>query len=237
MMNSGPFTAEARHQNKSARTRARLMDAAVQVFARDGFEAASVNEIARMAEVANGTFYVHFKDKDAIAVEVAARIATDITDQIDRAMADIDDGLERFGFATRQFIEFASHQPQWGWVIIRAASFLPQMHRQMETHMCADLERGRRQGQITADIDAFLVDTIMSMVFAALAARLRGDAGPEAGSRVTELVLNMLNIPPQRAHAIAWQTIALKELHLPTRPRQERVSPPAEPVRLGPIQI
>ncbi len=224
MMISGPFTSEARHQNKSARTRARLMDAAVEVFARDGFEAASVNEIARMAEVANGTFYVHFKDKDAIAVEVAARIASDIADQIDRAMTDMDDALDRFGFATRQFIAFGSSQPQWGWVIIRAASFLPQMHRQMETHMCADLERGRRQGLITAEIDAFLVDTITSMVFAALAACLRGDVGPEAGSRVTELVLNMLNIPPQRAHAVAWQAIDLKELHLPTRPKGDRLS-------------
>ena len=62
------------------------------------------------------------------------------------------------------------------------------------------------------------------MVFAALAARLRGDAGPEAGSRVTELVLNMLNIPPQRAHEVAWQDITLKELHLPTRPKTERLA-------------
>lgn len=222
MMIPGPFTSEARHQNKSARTRARLMDAAVEVFARDGFEAASVNEIARMAEVANGTFYVHFKDKEAIAVAVAARIASDITDQIDQAMADMEDALDRFGFATRQFIAFASSQPQWGWVIIRAASFLPQMQKQMETHLCADLERGRRQGLITTEIDAFLVDTIVSMVFAALAARLRGDAGEEAGSRVTELVLNMLNIPPQRAHAVAWQDIVLKDLHLPTRPKGGR---------------
>ena len=224
MMIPGPFTSEARHQNKSARTRARLMDAAVEVFARDGFEAASVNEIARMAEVANGTFYVHFKDKEAIAVAVAARIASDTSDQIDQAMADMEDALDRFGFATRQFIAFASSQPQWGWVIIRAASFLPQMQKQMETHLCADLERGRRQGLITMEIDAFLVDTIVSMVFAALAARLRGDAGEEAGSRVTELVLNMLNIPPQRAHAVAWQEINLKDLHLPTRPKGGRTT-------------
>ena len=223
MMNSGPFAAEARQQNKSARTRARLMDAAVEVFARDGFEAASVNEIARIAEVANGTFYVHFKDKDAIAVEVAARIGADITDQIDSAMADMDDALDRFGFATRQFIEFANSQPQWGRVIIRAGSFLPQMQRQMETHMCADLRRGRAQGQITAEIDAFLVDTIVAMVFATLAARLRGDAGPEAGSRVTELVLNMLAIPPQRAHVVAWQDITLRDLHLPIRPKAIRI--------------
>ena len=57
------FGEAARGQGKSARTRARLMDAAVAVFARDGFEAASVNEIARAADVANGTFYLHFRDR------------------------------------------------------------------------------------------------------------------------------------------------------------------------------
>ena len=224
MTGAGLFAVEARHQNKSARTRARLMDAAVEVFARDGFEAASVNEIARMAEVANGTFYVHFRDKDAIAAEVAARIAADTADQIDRAMAGMDDALDRFAFATRQFIAFASSQPLWGWVLIRAASFLPRMHRQMESHMSADLRRGRRQGLITVEIDAFLLDTIVSMIFAALAARLRGDAGPEAGSRVTELILTMLQVPADRAHAVAWRDIVLKDLNLPTRPKADRTA-------------
>ena len=224
MTGAGLFAVEARHQNKSARTRARLMDAAVEVFARDGFEAASVNEIARMAEVANGTFYVHFRDKDAIAAEVAARIAADTADQIDRAMAGMDDALDRFAFATRQFIAFASSQPLWGWVLIRAASFLPRMNRQMESHMSADLRRGRRQGLITVEIDAFLLDTIVSMIFAALAARLRGDAGPEAGSRVTELILTMLQVPADRAHAVAWRDIVLKDLNLPTRPKADRTA-------------
>ena len=58
------FAPEVASLGKSARTRAQLMDAAIAVLARHGIEAASVNEIARAAGVANGTFYVHFRDKD-----------------------------------------------------------------------------------------------------------------------------------------------------------------------------
>ena len=215
----GPFATAARQQNKSARTRARLMDAAVEVLAREGFEGASVNEIARVADVANGTFYVHFPDKEAITVAVSARIVSDLTDQIDQAMADLDDALERFSFATRQFIEFAHGLPQWGWMIIRCAPALRDTYQPMETHLFADLVRGRRQGQIPRDIDAFVVDMIFAMIMAARGARLRGAAGPEAGSRVSELVLNMLQVPAARAHAVAWQAVELRDIDLPVLPK------------------
>jgi AcrR family transcriptional regulator len=201
------------------------MDAAVDVLARDGFEGASVNEIAREADVANGTFYVHFKDKEAITVAVSAQIVSDLTDQIDQAMVEIDDAIERFSFATRQFIEFAHGLPQWGWMIIRCASALRETYQPMETHLFADLVRGRRQGQISREIDGFVVDTIFAMVTAALAARLRGTAGPEAGSRVTELVLTMLQVSPHRAFEVAWQSIDLREIDLPVLPRVPLTKP------------
>ncbi|MEI7573659.1 MAG: TetR/AcrR family transcriptional regulator, partial [Phenylobacterium sp.] len=171
MSGEGPFTHQARNQRKSVRTRARLMDAAVEVFARDGFEAASVNEIARRADVVNGTFYVHFKDKDAIAAEVAFKVAYDIARQIDGAMTHIDNAAERFSCATRQFIEIACGQPQWGWVLIRSARYAPEVHRQVESYLRTDLARGVRQGLFDLEIDAFTMDTILSMILAALAAR------------------------------------------------------------------
>ena len=222
VMSAGPFSSEARLLNKSARTRAKLMDAAAEVFAQQGFEAASVNEIARRADVANGTFYVHFKDKESIAAEVAARIGGDITGQIDHAMVDMHDAVERLSFGTRQFIEFGARQPLWGWVLIRSGSYLPAMRRQMETHLYADLERCRLQGRISVAVDAFLVDAIMAVVLSALSARLRGDAEEDAGSRASELILNMLNAPRSLAHEVAWKDVKLKELVLTVRPKGDR---------------
>jgi AcrR family transcriptional regulator len=86
------FAGEAQQLGKSARTRARLMDAAVAIFARDGF-------------------YVHFKDKDDIAAAVAFRIATDVTRKLDEAMAGMDDAVERTSTATRRFVEFLAARP------------------------------------------------------------------------------------------------------------------------------
>lgn len=219
MGSDGLFVREARNLGKSARTRARLMDAAVGVFARDGFEAASVNEIARAAEVANGTFYVHFKDKDDIVVAVAFRIAGDVARQLDEAMTHIDDAVERVSLATRQFVDLACSQPEWGWALMRAVRFLPDLHRQVVGYLRADLERGMRQGVFAARVDDFTIGIFSAMVMAALAERLRGAAGPEAGSKVAELQLRMLGVAPARAHAAAWRPIQPMAISLQTLER------------------
>jgi AcrR family transcriptional regulator len=209
------FAAEARRLGKSARTRARLMDAAVGVFARDGFESASVNEIARAAEVANGTFYVYFRDKDEIAAEVAFRIAQQVALRLDEAMVEVEDAVERVSLATRRFVELAVAEPSWGWALVRAVGFLPDLRRQVVAYLRADLERGVRQGDFTVEVDDLLCDVFAAMLTAALMARLRGDSGPEAGARVAALQLRMLGVEPDRAESVAARPLAAIALSLP----------------------
>ena len=210
----GRFASEARKLGKSARTRARLMDAAVSIFARDGFEAASVNEIARAADVVNGTFYLHFKDKNDIAAAVAYRIAADVARQLDTAMEDIHDAVERVSCATRRFIEFASAEPEWGWAMFHAMRFFRELRGEVVSYMRGDLLRGRRQGAFTVEIDDFLVDMFGSMTMTALYGRLQGTSGPEAGSKVAELQLRMLGVPAKRAKAAAWRKLPPLEIAL-----------------------
>ncbi len=48
--------------------RERILRAAIKVFARKGFHATRVNEIAKAAGVADGTIYLYFKNKDDVLV-------------------------------------------------------------------------------------------------------------------------------------------------------------------------
>jgi AcrR family transcriptional regulator len=54
-----------REQTKAA-NRAAILAAALDVFAEDGYEAAGVRDIIRRTDLASGTFYNYFPDKDAI---------------------------------------------------------------------------------------------------------------------------------------------------------------------------
>ncbi len=213
------FTNEARNLGKSARTRARLMDAAVELFARDGFEAPSVNEIARLADMANGTFYVHFRDKQDIALAVTVSIAQELVRQLDEAMADVDDAVERVAMATRRFIDLATSEADWGNAFFRAIWAFRDVRGNVITYLRADLERGARQGAFTVEVDDFLIDTFASMTMTALFGVLSGDFGGEAGSRVAELQLRMLGVPAGRAKTVAWRKLPDLRLTIATLPR------------------
>jgi AcrR family transcriptional regulator len=214
------FSREARNLGKSARTKARLMDAAVDVFARDGFEAASVNEITRAAEVANGTFYVYFKDKDQIASAVAYRIAHDVVQQLDEAMVGVEDALERISSATRRFLDLASSNPQWGRALFRAVWIYDDLRDNVTRYLRADLERGVAQGALQAEIDDFLISTFSAMIMSALFQRLNSETGPELGSRVAELQLRMLGVAPDLARRVAYQVLDPVILTMPVIPRE-----------------
>jgi AcrR family transcriptional regulator len=202
---SSLFSAKAKHLGKSARSRARLIDAALAVFAREGLEAASVNEITREAEMANGTFYLHFRDKDELTSVVALSVAAEIVHEMDEAMADIDDAIERVSLGTRQFIHIASERLNWGWAFCQAFWVLPELRREAGQYLRRDLERGVAQGVFSIRVDDFLVEMVSSLVNVALFARMNGTAGAEAGSKAAEMQLRMLGVDPDRAKQAAWR--------------------------------
>ena len=72
--------ARSRHQERTGITRARLIQSAEKVFARDGFEAAKLEEIAKDAGYTRGAFCANFGSKEDLFLallekEIATRIA------------------------------------------------------------------------------------------------------------------------------------------------------------------
>ncbi len=201
------FAPEAASLGKSARTRAQLMDAGIAVFARNGIEAASVNEIARAAGVANGTFYVHFRDKDDMASVVSLAMATEIARQLDEDMRDVDCAIQRVVCATRRFLQIASEQPPLGWAFLKACQALPDLRHQVGVYMRQDIARGVRQGVFIEPVDDFLIDCVGGLVLSALLSCLSGTAAADAGARTAEMQLRLLGVERQAAKAAARQAL------------------------------
>jgi len=55
---------------RSGDKRARILEAAVKVFARNGFHATRVSEVAKAAGVADGTIYLYFDSKESLLVSL-----------------------------------------------------------------------------------------------------------------------------------------------------------------------
>src|ERR1700759_1268373 len=67
--------------------RERILIAAERIFARHGFFAARVSEIARDAGVADGTIYLYFRSKDDLLISLFENRMKQVNDELRRAIA------------------------------------------------------------------------------------------------------------------------------------------------------
>ncbi|HJQ57391.1 MAG TPA: TetR/AcrR family transcriptional regulator [Vineibacter sp.] len=110
--NAQPASAESRRERKKQENRAQLLVAARAVFAEMGFGAASVRDIVRRTDLATGTFYNYFEDKDAIF----AAVVGELTDELlrrhreGRARADSPEAFLRAHFSA--YFHFIADDPE-----------------------------------------------------------------------------------------------------------------------------
>lgn len=70
------------------RRRADIIDAALRVFDQQGFEVARMEDVAAEAEIAKGTVYLYFENKQALLERVIRAVLKPALDAVEEAAAD-----------------------------------------------------------------------------------------------------------------------------------------------------
>jgi AcrR family transcriptional regulator len=94
-------------ERSGARTRELLIAAGVEVADREGLAGLSVNRVVAEAGVAKGTFYVHFKDREAFLDALHGRFHQRVLDAAERATAGVPPGAERLWLASEAYLDVA----------------------------------------------------------------------------------------------------------------------------------
>ena len=76
---------------KKDKTREVLLDKAAQVFSRQGYQSASLKEIASAAGMKAGSLYYHFASKEVLMIEVLERSIKFISDTVAEEIEKLDD--------------------------------------------------------------------------------------------------------------------------------------------------
>ena len=84
-----------RGPNGGGEKRARILRAAVTIFSRKGFFNSKVSEIARAAEVADGTIYLYFRNKDDLLISLFEEKMGEVVADVRRRIADGGNSLEK----------------------------------------------------------------------------------------------------------------------------------------------
>src|SRR5437868_7362857 len=106
--------------------RERILAAAERIFARHGFFAARVSEIAKEAGVADGTIYLYFKSKDDLLISL------------------FEDRMERINQNLRDAIASESNARDRLKRVIRLHLELVQQNRHMAEVVCVELRQSSK---------------------------------------------------------------------------------------------
>ena len=190
---------------KRARTRARLTEAALRLMAERGINGTSVSEIAAEAELANGTFYLYFRDKAEIVAAVCQAVTLAMHNEMSSVRLSLEDGSARVAFGTQQFIEVAAAEPTWGRLLISAFTEFAAIKDDISRYMRLDVALGIEQGCFTEPVDEFVIDTMLAVLRAGVISRLAGEEA-DVGGRAAEYHLRILGMSAAEARRVRLAT-------------------------------
>ena len=161
------FRQQAVGKKKRERTRGALLDSALSVFAAKGYAATRIDDITAHADMANGTFYNYYQDKDQILHDVALGLLVEITERTDQEMAGMSHAPARVVLAAAKLLRTAREEPEWVNVLLQATDIAPKIQSATVQYMKKDLEMGVDQGTFTVVIDVLLINQVISLIKAA----------------------------------------------------------------------
>ena len=142
-----------------------ILEAAVKVFARQGFHQSTVAQIAKEAGVADGTIYLYFKNKDDILVQFfnfrAKQVFESFREEVDRAETSSD---KLRNLVRRHLAEFQRDRD--GAVVYQvethqssrlAEAQIKEMSKMYRDLISEIIEQGQQEGTIRKDLYVGLV--------------------------------------------------------------------------------
>jgi AcrR family transcriptional regulator len=177
---------------KRDRTRAKLIRAAFKVYAREGFDAPTIDSFIAEAQVSRGTFYNYFQTREDLMAAVAADLATFITMRIESA-GTVSDPLERIAIAVRYFVTLAAQNEIRGWVLARMIPIVGgPLTNTMSEHVRATMEAAVAAKRIQLRSISAGIDLGLGMIAMAIRHNLSRRAAPYAAELVSAMALQAL---------------------------------------------
>ena len=192
-----------RGDRRRAATRARLLAAARELFAEKGVGATRLGEITERADVAAGSLYNHFADKDEIVTTLLKDISEEQGEVVDRLTADIEDPAAVVAFAHRHFVRLASEDQGFGALAIRLDASHRLMQQTLGPRAVRDIEAGIESGRFNvADVTSALFVTGGALL-GTITLVVDGLAADNADELHAESILRVLGLTPAQAAKVS----------------------------------
>jgi AcrR family transcriptional regulator len=191
----------SRRDRKRERTRGEIYAAAMNLFLSRGFEAVTIEEICRSADVARATFFLHFPAKESLLAEYGARANEELAALIRRHRGSATATLRA---SLKMLAERALRNPEVARLVARESLSRPRL--MLEEHqeqgrdfislIAAVLQRGQASGEFRRKIHPVVAAVAICSTFFTFVyewIRTRGELDMEGAiAQTLDVILNGL---------------------------------------------
>ncbi|MBA5606764.1 TetR/AcrR family transcriptional regulator [Duganella sp. FT3S] len=181
------------------RTRARLLESALQVFAEKGPEAAVIDDVIALAGMARGSFYNYFRTNEELLAGVAGALSDELLRLIDPVVQLHADPAARVACGARLLLHAVRGYPLLGAFLSRLK--LPVADGQLigVAFLARDLDAGIAQQRFAPMLVRVAIDLVTGTLLCAAQSQARETLPANYPEAVVHAVLLGLGIPADEA--------------------------------------
>ncbi|QUD90215.1 TetR/AcrR family transcriptional regulator [Phenylobacterium montanum] len=188
------------------------MSAAEQLLSVRPAEAVNVDEIAALADVAKGTFYNYFTDKDALVREVEEAVREELEQRIAQTNDGIEDCAERVARAFAAMLNWALADPTKARTLLRMTPHFADPNAPSNSGVRGDVHAGVAAGRFTGIADEAGIVLVLSVLTGGVNRALdlvQKKKVRVLGESLAQALLVALGLPRGDAEAVASRAMAL----------------------------
>src|SRR6202162_5826743 len=102
-----------RREEEKERRRAEILDAAEALYAKKGWDALTVDQVARSARLSRALVYVYFRDKEDLLFAIGERAVRLLLDRFKAAIAGTARGMDQVDAIGRAYMGYAHEFPHY----------------------------------------------------------------------------------------------------------------------------
>ncbi|SAK96798.1 TetR family transcriptional regulator [Caballeronia hypogeia] len=190
------------------KTRIRLIESALGVFAEKGADAPTIDDFIAAAGVARGTFYNYFRTTAELLSAVAGESSDEVLAVIDPLVRAIDDPAQRVVVGSRLYMGMAARYPLWGAFITRVGTKRGSRGRLLDEYLMRDLQMALDAGRFDVADVVVARDIALGSIMYGIDTLLSDDAPVDYAEQSMYALMRAFGIGAKEARKLAYAPIA-----------------------------
>ncbi|MBI5604664.1 MAG: TetR/AcrR family transcriptional regulator [Deltaproteobacteria bacterium] len=142
-----------------------IIQAAIEVFSKSNFQNSSISEIAQKADIAEGTIYQYFKNKEDLFFSIPAQKTKEFCEELDLHLQGIHDAVSKIRKLIWYYLYFFKMNPDYARTLMLemrvSKSFIQSKTygslKEFTDKVIEIIKEGQEEGIVRKDINLYLI--------------------------------------------------------------------------------